>query len=69
MTTPDEKERDLNVLSAECSRIGFDVHELAGLAFSDRSAFTSFLDFLREVPDGVGLADFRERMRKNGFNL
>jgi hypothetical protein len=32
MTTPDEKERDLNVLSAECSRIGFDVHELAGLA-------------------------------------
>ena len=69
MRSPDEGQSDLSGMSAECSRIGFDVRELRGLAFSDRSAFAHFLDLLREIPSGVELAGFRQHMRKHGFDL
>ena len=65
----DESDPDLNAIFGECSRIGFDMHELGGLAFSDRNGFAAFLDLLRGVPSGVGLEGFRQRMRNNGVDL
>lgn len=65
----DESDPALNAIFGECSRIGFDVDELGGLAFSSRNELAQFLDLLREVPSGVGLESLRERMRNNGVDL
>lgn len=59
----------LEAISSECARIGFDMRELGGLAFSGKDALASFLALLREIPSGVGLEAFLQRMRSRGIDL
>ena len=61
--------QDLDEIRAECARIGFDMSELGGLAISDEDALTSFRNLLHQVPTGVGLEGFRQRMRGFGMDL
>ena len=69
MTRPDMGDADITALRDECSRIGIDMHEVAGLAFSGSEALAYFLDLLRETPSGVGLEGFRQQMRLKGVDL
>lgn len=65
----DQRDPELQAIFAECSRIGVDMHELGGLAFSGKNALAGFVDLLRGVPSGIGLEGFRQQMRSSGVDL
>ena len=61
--------RELDEIKAECTRIGFAWRELGGLAIAGEGGLTRFRNLLREIPTGVGLEVFLERMRSYGVDL
>jgi hypothetical protein len=56
-------------IDTECARIGFRMRDLGGLALRGKDPFTAFLNLLREIPSGVGLEGFLERMRSYDVNF